>query len=250
MASSKDTSRARARRLFWEHNQKHDYACPDCGRSRSQLRNSFEVHHKDGDPTNNSMENLTALCRPCHNIREGKKPSINDYQHLLSQENGDNVQEIPLIRNTEQENKHFRRCDEASVPVLEIIQKNRRKYASVQIDFTSTGGWQKFKVIESERNRDGSYQYEEQKHVREPHAQLREPAVLSINKIASEFKGSKQPNNHNVSFRTNHGFDFTRFPPMTVDVSRELAERIRPVVMDKSNWEARAFDSRGYAPIY
>ena len=44
--------------------------------------NTFEVHHKDGQPMDNRPENHVALCRPCHNLREGKKPSIEEIQNL------------------------------------------------------------------------------------------------------------------------------------------------------------------------
>lgn len=36
-------------------------ACEKCGTS-----NRLEVHHRDGDATNNDRDNLQALCMPCH----------------------------------------------------------------------------------------------------------------------------------------------------------------------------------------
>jgi len=35
--------------------------CERCGRA-----GRLDVHHKDGDPTNNAPENLEVLCRGCH----------------------------------------------------------------------------------------------------------------------------------------------------------------------------------------
>lgn len=82
----KQRSRNLARSRFWDNHDHDSYECPDCGRGLDEIRSdTFEVHHKDGDAYNNSMENLVALCRPCHNIREGKKPSLNEIKHLLNQ---------------------------------------------------------------------------------------------------------------------------------------------------------------------
>jgi hypothetical protein len=251
MPNSAQQSRQKARREFWKEHEKHEYNCPDCGREIGEIRHTFEVHHKDGDPENNDMDNLVGLCRPCHNIREGKKPSINDWKHVLGKETGQSSYRIPLIKTVEQENNHFAECDESSVPVLEVIQKNRRKYCSVQIDFTSTGGWQEFRRIEQSKDRRGRSHYEEGKHIREPHAQLTEQAVRTVNSIVTEYRDCQQPANHNVAFRTSHGFDYTRFPPLKVDKSMELADRIKPVVLDRSNWEARnAGAGEVLAPVY
>lgn len=251
MAETVKDSRSEARRQFWGEHQKHEYACPDCGRGLDEIRHTFEVHHKDGNPENNDMSNLVALCRPCHNIREGKKPSINDWQYVLSEGSGSGSYRIPLIKTVEQENNNFRECDEKSVPVLEVVQKNRRKYSSVQIDFTSTGGWQEFRKIEETKDDRGRSFYEKGDHIREPHAQLTEQAVRTVNNIVTDYRGCAQPENHHIAFRTNHGFDYTRFPPLLVEKSMELAERLRPVVMDRGNWEPRnAGAGMMLSPVY
>lgn len=52
--------RARAKRMF-------DVGpCERCGAARS------ERHHKDGDPSNNSLDNIAILCRRCHQIVDGR----------------------------------------------------------------------------------------------------------------------------------------------------------------------------------
>ncbi len=39
-----------------------DRRCRDCGRSDRPL----EVHHVNGDPTDNRIQNTIPLCRDCH----------------------------------------------------------------------------------------------------------------------------------------------------------------------------------------
>lgn len=78
----KARSRKLARQMFWEEHNRERYECPDCGRRETDLLNTFEVHHKDEQSMNNQPENHIALCRPCHNLREGKKPSIKEIRNL------------------------------------------------------------------------------------------------------------------------------------------------------------------------
>ncbi|WP_164932813.1 nucleoside 2-deoxyribosyltransferase domain-containing protein [Halorubrum amylolyticum] len=85
----KRKSRKLAREMFWEKHDRETYECPDCGRQEEELLNTFEVHHKDGQPMDNRPENHVALCRPCHNLREGKKPSIGEIRNLRSQSSDD-----------------------------------------------------------------------------------------------------------------------------------------------------------------
>jgi 5-methylcytosine-specific restriction endonuclease McrA len=55
--------RIRARVLRRDHNR-----CQRCGNERE-----LEVHHKDGNPTNNAMWNLVTLCGYCHRLAEAAK---------------------------------------------------------------------------------------------------------------------------------------------------------------------------------
>lgn len=68
-------SRYYARRWFWSEYDINAYECPDCGRGRGRV-NRFEVHHKDGDATNNNPENLIAVCRRCHSWRHNEGPTL------------------------------------------------------------------------------------------------------------------------------------------------------------------------------
>lgn len=82
MSRYKKKSRKLARQHFWEKHDRESYACPDCGREEEDVAYSFEVHHKNGEPMDNRPENHVALCRTCHNLREGKKPSLDQIQRL------------------------------------------------------------------------------------------------------------------------------------------------------------------------
>ncbi len=61
-------SRSYAREWWWTHHDQETYECPDCGRGIGRA-GEFDVHHKDGDPTNNDPDNLVAICRRCHSWR-------------------------------------------------------------------------------------------------------------------------------------------------------------------------------------
>lgn len=43
-----------------------------CSDKRKNAKYILTVHHKDRDPTNNSDDNLIALCAPCHLRKEAK----------------------------------------------------------------------------------------------------------------------------------------------------------------------------------
>lgn len=73
---STKTQRQKAKKKFWRRNDRNEYRCPDCGRRQEETSSPFEVHHKDGDTSNNSLNNLVGLCRFCHQLREGNKPGF------------------------------------------------------------------------------------------------------------------------------------------------------------------------------
>lgn len=79
---TKNRHRALARKMFWKAHDQASYQCPDCDRRKADLLRPFEIHHKNGDPMDNSETNLVGLCRPCHNLREGKKPSLDEIKNL------------------------------------------------------------------------------------------------------------------------------------------------------------------------
>ena len=127
----KSTTRQRARRRYWDGRNKHQYECPDCGRRLSQLRTGFEVHHKDGDPDNNDPDNLVALCRACHNLREQKKPSLNEIELLRDQVDGPTGL-TPLVETPEGATAVYQASKEAGQPQMMLRQIKRRKYVELE----------------------------------------------------------------------------------------------------------------------
>lgn len=56
--------------------EKHDYKCELCGWGKVNPYTGtipLEIHHRDGDYTNNKEENLQVLCPNCHSLTETHK---------------------------------------------------------------------------------------------------------------------------------------------------------------------------------
>lgn len=86
MSSLKNKSRSIARSLYWDKHDRDSYKCPDCSRTESEIPGTIEVHHINGEPHDNRPENHVGLCRLCHMLREGKKPSLNEIESLRDQQ--------------------------------------------------------------------------------------------------------------------------------------------------------------------
>jgi len=217
--------RKEARRLFWSDHSRRSYECPDCGRGLSQLRTTFEVHHKDGDYYNNDKENLIALCRPCHNLREGKKPSVNEIELMQQQIDNSMVAGglTPLVESYEEADEVYKNDSEATQPHMVLKRINRRKYVGLEIDFNSAKGWN----------------CEEGGGADEDAARpiLTKDAVEAVNAVLQKYEGEKQPRNDTSALATNYGVDFISLPAMLPDVARRLAQELRPLVMNRDNWE-------------
>lgn len=216
-----------ARESYWTERDRSEYNCPDCGRGEGQLRSGFEVHHIDGDPTNNKIGNLVALCRPCHNIREGKKPSLNELR--LMQEQLDSteslIQTTPFVESKEEASDVYSRHDAICKPHMVVKQIWRRKYAQLEIDFTAAKGWETVETV-------GEYE-------RDACPQLTEPATDIVNAIMGKYSDAKTPDNATSAMSTAHGATFISCPPLLPDVCLDLASELRPLVMNESNWESR-----------
>lgn len=60
--------------------QKYDYKCCKCGWNKinpTTEKSPLEVHHKDGDYTNNNEDNLELLCPNCHSLTDTYKNILN-----------------------------------------------------------------------------------------------------------------------------------------------------------------------------
>jgi len=101
MSSHKNMSRKVAREVYWDEHDRELYECPDCGRTEGEFPGTFEVHHVRGNPMDNRVENLVGLCRLCHPLREGKKPSIDHIESLREgyRSTDDNYDMDPAIKS-------------------------------------------------------------------------------------------------------------------------------------------------------
>lgn len=68
-----------------------DGVCAKCGAS---LEHGFHRHHKDGNPANNSIDNLELLCPECHRVtlgdainqhRKQEEKILNDLNRLIDE---------------------------------------------------------------------------------------------------------------------------------------------------------------------
>ena len=50
--------------------------CKKCG--RTALQTQLDLHHKDGDSSNDDWTNIVIYCRSCHNDKEGTVPRKRD----------------------------------------------------------------------------------------------------------------------------------------------------------------------------
>jgi len=101
MTTQKQNSRREARELFWSNHSHEDYRCPDCGRKAAEISGSFEVHHKDGDPLNNDLGNLVAVCRVCHSIREERPVPRDSLRNLLEKASDGREEQKTLFQTGE-----------------------------------------------------------------------------------------------------------------------------------------------------
>lgn len=58
---------------FWEEYDKDGHTCERCGAEADEV-NQFEVHHKNGNPHDGSMDNLVGICQSCHWDHHGIVP--------------------------------------------------------------------------------------------------------------------------------------------------------------------------------
>lgn len=67
----------RCRSIKEDVRKRDNYTCQDCNKTQVQhlteTNKKLNVHHIDGDDTNNIEENMITLCISCHNKKKKKK---------------------------------------------------------------------------------------------------------------------------------------------------------------------------------
>jgi len=217
---TKNRSREVARKSYWKEHDKPTYECPDCGRRETQLRYGFEVHHIDGDTSNNALDNLVALCRPCHNVREGKKPSTAEIELMQEQlrEQGSRSGVTHTVENEGEATVAYKHAQKACKPHMAIYKIKRRKYTQLKVDFNTAKGWSP--DIKADKT-----------------PRLTEDAAEIADRIMRKYRGSKKPKNTNSALSTSYGSDVVSAPPLLPEVTENLAAELRPIIMNERNWE-------------
>jgi len=227
---SQSTNREQARRTYWNEHDRESYRCADCQRSRRQIRGRFEVHHKDGNPSNNDLSNLVGLCRLCHNLREEKKPSLNEIKQFRDQFATETPtvvpDELPVFQDNSKAGDYFRYCEQECIPCVRIFP--RRKYARFEIDWISTSGWAT------------NEQTEETTLGRNTEATLSKDAAEVVESIF-EIKYSDKPTSKRGEYVANinpsTGLMFV--PDIPIEPMKQFTREIWPTVMDERNWVPR-----------
>lgn len=76
------------RELCFEH---HTHECANCGSTTA-----VEVHHRDGDRTNNNADNLIPLCRGCHRMVHSASSEMPELVRELGKTPRDNSEKTTL----------------------------------------------------------------------------------------------------------------------------------------------------------
>lgn len=72
--ANETTARQRNKDIYLWHRENH--TCERCGETEKRI----EVHHKDGNPYNNDINNLEVLCTQCHNDEHKKRRAKGNYR--------------------------------------------------------------------------------------------------------------------------------------------------------------------------
>ena len=100
---------------------RQDGVCANCGAS---LRDGFHRHHKDGNPANNSPDNLVLLCPDCHYITF-KKDKWNEHKELEREVLGVLREALKRVANKELSGASLERMILAASKVLSISRHEK-----------------------------------------------------------------------------------------------------------------------------
>ena len=230
----KSTFRKQARQKYWSVHDRSDYECADCGRCEDELLEHFEVHHIDGDVSNNSVENLIGLCQVCHNLREGKRASVRKTSHLIGQFSGEVIEHrnaVPVCRSREEYSEYVESCFEQHKPALVIDKKRARKWMPVEVDLNSIHG--SFEL----QTDDGEVGVE---------LALTDEACSMVNAVLSRYEnvdtGGKQVGNFRFPEESASGF--YKFPGMSLNNAQSLASELKMIFESPINWRVKESELR------
>lgn len=130
------------------------------------------------------------------------------------------VDEVPLFEEQDAKTEYINYCFTVEQPALLINMVRGRTWCFVECDMLPTGG-------------QGPYPQNQQK-------ELTPDAVEQVNSICEAFEDEELRYSLSAgALSTAEGAGFMSFPDMRPDVARRFAERIKPIVMDESNWKSR-----------
>lgn len=243
----KSEFRRKAREKYWGEYDRSTYSCADCGRQESELLEKMEVHHIDGNPSNNSLDNLVGLCQVCHNLREEKKPSIRKTSHLIKQFSGDEAHTpsntVPVCKTQDEYGAYVEDCFEQKKPALVVNMAGKRKWASVEIDMLSLGGV--FEVTNADSRRSLT-------------PVLSREAASCINAICDRYRDAENGDFRGsamLSVPSEPMNGYHSFPSMKADVAQSFANELKSVVENPAFWQcvpghlSRTIEKQGRAIV-
>jgi len=243
----KSEYRRRAREKYWSEHERSTYQCPDCGRRERDLLEKMEVHHIDGDPSNNKLDNLVGLCQVCHNLREEKKPSIRKTTHLINQFSGQESypsnQSVPVCKTHDEYGEYVESCFEKRKPALVVNMAGKRKWASVEVDMLSIEGV--FEVANADRKGGLS-------------VVLNQEAASCINAICHRYREYETGDfrRHAILSVPSEPINgYHSFPSMRPDVAESFANDLQTVVDNPAFWQVvpshleRTIEEHGHAEM-
>lgn len=121
------------------------------------------------------------------------------------------MSEPPVCSTFEEKDRAFHEADEKDLPTLLVSTVGRRKYASVECDFVSAGGW----TLDEDGKEEATDLFEEYRA-----------------------KVSEDPEHKQGGVTYGAGL-FSTFSPLREPLAVELGEELTEIVMDRSNWTER-----------